>query len=509
MTLDSLKQRLLNLKAATFLLIVLVTLFELSHTKADPDLWGYLAFGRLFWTHSGFPYFDVFAYVPTLKPWVYHEWLTGVLFYPLYRTLGGSGLQIFKYVLGLATAGITYCTARRRGADLLPIAIILFISLPGLSPGYSPVRAQVFTYLFFAVSLYLLETARLSGNHRRLWLLVPIQMVWCNLHGGFLAGLGLILLYALGEALSRRPFWTYLLWLLLAGLATLVNPYGLQYWVYLAKAVTMPRPEITEWLSMFAAYKQGILASTAFLYFLILIVVAVLLVCWRRWREISPGLVMLVTLFLGVRHGRHIVFFVLAFAAYMPLLLTAFFRELKTRPEVIPWTRRLGGKIPALGVIFLIVFFAYRFGSRNPFNLKFPSEPNPAGKFEIYYPVGAVNYLQQRGLSGKLLVYFNWGEYCLWKLYPQCHVAIDGRYETVYPPNLNKEYFDFIDAKKNWRNFLGHYPPDMILIELRSRLYSFLSRDPEWRQVYADPGCVLFRRQEEVAAGPAQAHIQP
>jgi hypothetical protein len=509
MELDSLKHRLLNLKAAIFLLMVIATLYYLSHTRADPDLWGYLAFGRLFWTQGRFPYLDVFAYVPTLKPWVYHEWLTGVLFYPIYRTLGDPGLQILKNVLGLATVGATYLTARRRGADPLPIALILFISLDGLSMGYSPVRAQVFTFLFFAVFLYLLETARLSGNRRRLWLLVPIQIVWCNLHGGFLAGLGLILLYAVGEALSRRPFRPYLGWFLLAGLATLVNPYGLKYWVYLAKAVTMPRPEITEWLSLFGAYKQGILTSTDLFYFLNLIVVAVFLVWWSRWREITPALVILFTLYLGVRHNRHLVFFALTFAAYMPVLLTAFFRELKTRSEVIAWMQRLGGKIPALVVIVLIFFFSYRLISRNPLILKLPSEPNQTGEYEIYYPVGAINYLQQRHLSGKLLVFFNWGEYCLWKLYPQCHVAIDGRYETVYPPSLNKEYFDFLDARKNWRDFLKDYPPDMILIDLRSKLYALLSRDPQWRQVYADSGCVLFRRQGEVAVGPAQAHSQP
>jgi hypothetical protein len=509
MELDRLKHRFLNLKSAAFIVLVAAALFHLSYVEADLDLWGYLAFGRLFWTQGRFPYLDVFAYVPTLKPWVYHEWLTGVLFYPIYRTLGGLGLQILKYAVGLATVGVTYFTARRRGADPWSTVLILFIALPGLSKGYSPVRAQVFTFLFFAVFLYLLETARLSGNHRRLWLLVPIQMVWCNLHGGFLAGLGLILLYALGEALSRRPFRAYLGWFLLAGLATLVNPYGLKYWLYLFKAATIPRPHITEWLSLFEAYKQGILTSTGFLYFLILMVGAGLLAWWSRWREITPGLVILLTLYLGISHNRHLVFFALTFAAYMPVLLTAFFQELQTRPEVIPWIQRLGGAIPTVLVIFLIILFSYRFVSRNPLSLKLPSDPSLAAKFGVCYPLGAVDYIQQRRLSGKLLVYFDWGEYCLWKLYPQCRVAIDGRYETVYPPSVIKEYLDFFMVRKNWRNFLEHYPPDLILVQLRSRLHPLLSRDPQWRQVYADPGCVLFRRQGEVAARPAQARSQP
>jgi len=505
MATDSLKHRLLNLKVASFLLMILLTLYCLSTTLADPDLWGYLAFGRLFWSQKPFPYVDVFAYVPTLKPWIYHEWLTGVVFYPIYRTLGAPGLQVLKYALGLATVGVIYLTARRRGADLLPTALILFFALLAMSIGYSAVRAQVFTYFFFALFLYLLESARLSGQAQWLWLLVPLQVVWCNLHGGFLAGLGLIFLYALGEALSRRPFRTYLAWFLLAGLATLVNPYGLKYWSYLAQAVTMPRPEITEWVSILEGYKQGFVGGQEFYYFLALMAVAVFLSWWARWREITPALVLLFTFYLAVKHNRHIVFFALAFGAYLPRLLTAYSRELTTRPGFMAWIDRLGRKIPALAVLLLICLFAYRLAASNPLQLEVTPEPRLKTVAEVYYPVGAVDYLQQHHLSGKLLVHFNWGEYCLWRLFPQCLVAIDGRYETVYPEKLCQEYFDFLWARPGWRNFLEHYPPDLILIGLRSRLYALLNGDSEWRQVYADPGCVLFRRHGQPPPRPPQA----
>jgi hypothetical protein len=506
---DSLKHRLLNLNTAAFFLFLLIIIHSLNTTTADLDLWGYLAFGRLFWGQGQFPYQDVFAYVPTLKPWIYHEWLTGVLFYPLYQTLGAPGLQVLKLALGLATAGLIYLTARRRGADRLPTALMLWLAILGMSIGYSAVRAQVFTYFFFAAFLYLLETARISGQWGRLWLLVPMQILWCNLHGGFLAGLGLIFLYAGGEALSRRTFWPYLLWCVLAGLATLINPYGFKYWGYLAQAVTMPRPEITEWASLLGGYRQGFVGGQDFLYFLNIIVVAFFLILWARWREITPALVLLFTFFLGVSHYRHMVFFALAFGAYMPLLLTAYFRELSTRPGFMTWGHRLGWKIPTLAVVVLIGFLAYRIAVVNPLNLEITSEPSLESTIKPYYPVGALDYLDQAHLSGKLLVNFNWGEYCLWRLYPRCLVAIDGRYETVYPESLHREYFDFLFGRKNWRNFLNHYPPDLILIELRSPIYGLLSGDPDWRQVYADPGCALFRRQGQVAPRPVQDLSRP
>jgi hypothetical protein len=491
------RPRLLNLEAAALLALVILILYSLSTTVADLDLWGYLAFGRLFWTQERFPYHDVFSYVPTLSPWVYHEWLTGVIFYPIFQTLGAPGLQMFKFALGLAALGLVYLTARRRGAAPLPAAALLASTLMVAGAGYGAVRAQVFTYAGFAATLYLLETARQSGQPRCLWWLAPIQLVWCNLHGGFLAGLGLMLLYALGEALSRRPYRPYLLGLLAAILATLVNPYGLQYWTYLAHAATMPRPEILEWGSLWQGYRHGILPAPILLNFIALVTLTVTLAWWARWRELTPALVLLVTLGLALNHTRHLVFFALSFGTYMPALLTAYFRAAPPRPggRVRPPGR--GRRLSALLMIAGTVFLTSHLIRRGPLDLKIPAGPPAADPGAVYYPVGAVDYLEQQRLAGNLLVNFDWGEYCLWRLYPQCRVAVDGRYETVYPADLTREYFDFLLARPGWRTFLERYPPDMILIDIRSRLYGLLRHEPGWRQAYADSGCVLLLRSQK------------
>ncbi len=69
------------------LYLIFVALF--SSPIADYDLWGYLSFGRIFWEESYFPYQDVFSYTPTKTIWVYHEWLTGVCLYFIYKYSGG------------------------------------------------------------------------------------------------------------------------------------------------------------------------------------------------------------------------------------------------------------------------------------------------------------------------------------------------------------------------------------------------------------------------------------
>jgi hypothetical protein len=494
MNLETSKDKESLLKWVMGLLLIMILLYRLGTTTADPDLWGYLAFGRLFWEQGRFPYRDVFAYVPTLDPWIYHEWLTGVLFYPIYLHLGAPGLQVLKYTFGLTTAGLVYLTARKRGATPLAGAMLLFLIAGFLTIGYSAVRAQVFTYLFYAASLDLLESARINGRWRGLWFLVPLQALWCNLHGGFLAGLGLIFVYAAGEALSRRPFWPYLGILALASLATLINPYGLQYWTYLGGAVSMPRPEITEWASLFRAYQTGIISENQFFYILTITAFALFLIWWARWRELTPILNLGLTLYLGLKHYRHAVFFLLLLGAYLPLVLTTYLEELKTRPRVLSACRALGWKLPTLAGAVLILIVGYNFLSLAPLDLKTPPVPESGSKTEVYYPVGAVAYIKEHGLAGKVLLEFNWGEYFIWNLYPQCRVAIDGRYETVYPPAVNHEYFEFIFGRPKWRQFLTQYPPDLILVTSRSRICRLLQDDPQWRQAYSDTGCALFRR---------------
>lgn len=466
-------------------------LANLTLTAADPDLWGYLAFGRLFWETGIFPYEDVFAYAPTLQPWVYHEWLTGVLFYPVYQTLGASGLQLLKYALGLTALGFIYLTARLRGADLRGAILVLLLVQGFLPAGYSPVRAQVFTYAFYAVSLYLLEKARLSGRFRSLLWLVPLQVFWANLHGGFLAGLGLISLYAAGEALSRRPFLPYVGILGLAALATLINPYGVQYWSYLFMAVTLPRPEISEWAPVWEVLRSGRFLGE-FAYFFLVLALALFFAVKGRWRELTPMLTLSLTIYLGLKHLRHQVFVFILVGAYLPVLVTAYLERLKADPKVSTLGRRLGWRGPVVAALLIILLNGHRVAAKDPFSLNIVPRPELREKSNIYYPVGALEFINSNRLDGRLLTDFNWGEYLIWHLHPRCRVSLDGRFETVYPLAVCREYFDFIYGRENWRQFLEKYPPDMILIDSRADIYRLLAKEPSWRQVYADSGCALF-----------------
>jgi hypothetical protein len=477
--------RILFLSAGLYLLFV--ALF--SNVVADNDLWGYLSFGRVFWEDGYYPYGDVFSYTPTKSVWVYHEWLTGLSFYFIYKYAGAAGLQLLRYVIVLATIYLIYLTALKKGGTPLFACIALVPAILLISFGYVPVRAQVFTYFFFILTAYLLESARKGDRWAILAWLLPVQILWCNLHGGFVAGLGLIGLYALGECLSGRKYIPIIIAGILATLATMINPYGFQYWAYTIDALSMPRPEIDEWLSVLSAMKQGMHGVPIFVFAAMSFLSLLGCLCRRR-RDYTDILVTAVIIYLGVRHVRHSVFLGLIFGAGLPVVLSEYWNILRARSAF--FQRRSWFPGAAFVVLLLLIYLCI-----NPFRVSMLAPSFKIVTPPSNFPVGAVKWIMQNNVKGNILPHFDWGEFLIWHLYPPCRVAMDGRYETVYEDHVHREYFDFLSGRPDWKVFLQKYRHDMVLIKANTRTHSLMQNDPVWRVAYMDHESVLFMRKLE------------
>ena len=139
-----------------------------------------------------------------------------------------------------------------------------------------------------------------------------------------------------GRILARRRWWPYAAIFGLSLLATLINPYGFGYWGYMVRAVTMPRPNITEWSSIPRAYQYGLVTEPFIIYFLVLSFVGVVgyvaIQVAGGYRQ--PGLA--VSLFLGFRHIRHLSLFLIIAGVYLPVCLNLNIAYLQSHP----WLKR-------------------------------------------------------------------------------------------------------------------------------------------------------------------------
>jgi hypothetical protein len=474
-------------RVATHLAIpVIAWVLGFMTSLPDYDLWARLAVGSIFFQTGSVPRQDIFSYVPTKSLWIDHEWGSGVVLYASARYFGEYGIYAVKALLLYLILMLVSKTIRVR--DGKGSASILFYVLLGyaLFPGVaSLIRSQMFTYLFFALWLFGLERIRTKGRGM-LWMFPCTMLLWVNLHGGFVAGLGLVVMYAIGELLMRRSPLPYLWILALIVPITLVNPYGPALWRYIVEASLMPRPLIPEWHPISLRGPMQIIGGvrvhflTGYLVFVGLTAAVAVRSLLRRERLDWTRIICISALFLlSVRHQRHIVFFVLAVSAllhhrFVDLLDPV--RKLIGRAFPSGWPRigtavrwGLGYALPAVILVGILPRLSY--GIRVDYKR---------------FPVGSFEFIRQNGISGNLATAFDWGSYALWKLYPECKVLIDGRYEEVYPDEVFRSAVRFSEKQEGWREVLKRFPTDVVVLPKANYRLQDLSLLPDWRPVYQD-----------------------
>ena len=207
----------------------------------DNDVFWHLATGRYMWATGQVPHADPFSWTALGRAWIAHEWFTELLLYPLYRYGGYAALMlVFAAIITVAFA-LAYATARRLGASR-PLGIAVTLLAAVASSHTWGVRPQMISMLLMALIAWMLTRATLDPASRRLVrALPPLMALWANLHGGFIFGLGLIGIFALGQSsgaivatLQRAERPALGLWRILAlsVAACVVNPNWLKGLLY-------------------------------------------------------------------------------------------------------------------------------------------------------------------------------------------------------------------------------------------------------------------------------------
>ncbi|EKE02821.1 MAG: hypothetical protein ACD_20C00328G0014 [uncultured bacterium] len=485
-------------KAIFFSSLVLIVYFLTFRIPVpDFDLWARLAVGSLFFQTGGVLPHDIFAYSITKPTWVDHEWGTGVLFYSLTRCFGDLGIFVLKGILIFAIFILIYKVIRLNQDKFNNAFYFLLIGFTLYPSIASTVRSQIFTFFFFALWIYLLERVR-RGENRLLWILPITMIIWANMHGGFLAGLGLLFIYAVGELLNRKNPLKYFGILALSSMATLINPYGIKYWHYILEATTLNRIGFIEWqpISLTGPFHNILgmqihVLSGFFIFILLTVIVAFIAFIKRYNTDWVKILLALITLYMALKHQRHVVFFVLAMSGLMYSHFAYMFNWLVEQIK-----DRLGDKsliIPSfsfkIGVLALIIYLSSLI---YPIPTKFIVSP-------AVYPVGSLEFIKQNNLSGNLAITYNWGSYALWKLYPQCRVLIDGRYEEVYPNDMYLLALKFSEHIGNdWAKFLNVFHTDIIVAPKSAYKPVDLLSLENWKPVYEDQVSVVLVPKDKV-----------
>jgi hypothetical protein len=449
-----------------------------------------MKFGQDLWRSGTIVRKDIYSYLTGDQLWINHEWLAEAMFYAAFAAGGTVGLVAFKTFISLLITGSIYKHLKRETSDALRAGILAIVFSLVLIPYLATVRPQAFTFLVFLLILIVLKNAD-RGQIRWLWFVPPLLAFGVNLHGGFLACLGIFLLWvsvylgltilekkSLGSALDR-PNLEIMGIGIVAILGTLLNPYGPQLLFFLLRTATVSRPEIREWGPITLASFQGCV------YVFLLALVSMGLMCSRRERSPSLLILLACTALLPLVASRHVPLFAIAAAVFAGGHISdAWNRWLPAQtPSNNPHARKAWVPTFCFGAAAVVLALsALNFGCVR-------MDPRASA-----VPATAIGLLKQANLNGNLAIHFDWGEYALWHLGPRIKVSVDGRRETVYSAKIYAENLNFINGVGDWDAILKGSDTELALVSKNFAVFNLMKLKQDWVLVYDDPAAGLFVR---------------
>jgi len=379
---------------------------------AETDIWGHIRFGLDLLAMRQLPLMDRYSFTSDQR-WINHEWASQLIFAAAFKHGGLPMLAFVRLCVVIALAAVLARQLRRTAWPLRDG--LLAGALVFATPLLKATRPQIFSLPLYALTL----SALLED---RPWLPI-VFLVWANVHGGWLIGLGAVVVRAVSAPSRKR-----IAILIGCVAATLINPYGISLWWSLLDAMRRGWADVSEW--------QPIYARPFAINFAIIWIVTAGVAIWAALRErkvdLFTGLWTACVAVAAIRVSRHAPFFVITATVLVAARVTG-----REPPSNERWST---GSVTAMTTLAAATAFAVWFV------LKPTVTCLPPAAVPLPQDPAAVRYIRGAGLRGRVLVYFDWGLYAIWHLGDQLKVSIDNRRETVYSKKVVSDHSRFYDG---------------------------------------------------------------
>lgn len=460
---------LLQSKLFIYVILCFFALFLACISKDyDYDLYARLIVGEHFFKTGWISYEDFLSYTPT-HIWYDHEWGASVIFYAFFKLFGNFGLVLAQAITIFFTTFFIIKTQEIQTKSY-PFSMFFILGFMFLFAHQNPsiVRCHMFSFMFLSMFIYFLEKNRLH-NSNLIWLVPFLTIVWNNIHGGVVSGLGMIFIYMIGELISKRPWRKYLYVLLVATPLLVINPYGVEYLDFLFAANTMNRKYITEWWGVFVQ-RHVVYYYPLFCTAMFTIILAFINFLKKEKLNITKVLALLITAYLGISHVKLLsTVLVVVASLYYNDIIRLFDKNCIKRLNKFATTL-------AIVSIFYIPF----------------TSPTIARTHPKKFPVSEVEFIKQNNIKGNILTSFGLGSYTSYKLYPNNLIYMDGRYEEVYYDKEFDNLMAYEQQKPNWDDVLNNYPTEILMPEIKNPVYKKLQENKNWEEVYTGTICGVF-----------------
>lgn len=449
-------------------------------------------------------YSNFYSYTEGSYKFINHHWLSGVVFYFLFNLVGWTGLSVFKILVSVVTFAILFAVAKKKSNFWLAAVF----SLPTLFVigGRTLLRPEVFSYLFIAIFIWILFESERKPNSNKIFWLLPLQLLWVNMHIFFFIGIALAAgflaerIFVGWGNLKHDPLVKKLIILILGLiLVCFANPNGIAGALYPLKIFNNYGVELVENdpISKFLRLYPAIENINIFAFFVSIAILAVGFVLNRKNKPIFFFLATLTTAVLSFKIIRGLSLFALVFLpaasiSFYPVFLKAR-NWIESKPKEIQNIKYILASlllIMALGTGYFAV--SQKYGPYFEFGLGLTEASNNAAQF-----------IKENEIKGPIFNDHDIGSYLIFNLYPQEKVFVDNRAEAYPESFFNDVYNPILTNENKWQEELDKYNFNSIVFYRYDEgdgaiqfLYNRVS-DPKWVLVFADQYAAVFVRNSD------------
>jgi hypothetical protein len=422
----------------------------------------------------GLPSEDELTVLGAGSSWTDQQWGAQLLAYGAYRLDGHATLALLAAIFVLAAFVLAAVGARRLGAG--PRAIVLvFFPVILAAPWAWTIRAQVFTLPLYTGLVWLLASEARRPS-RRVYLALPVLIVWGNLHGSAALGALLVCLLAGIELVSSRgrSLARSAILAVLAPLAVLVTPYGPLDAARYYRLMLLDPPfadRVTEWQPSDPAWDT--------LVFYALAAIALGVAIWGRRRLTAFDLATLALTFAGaVSAIRGIPWFALACMVLLPVAI-----GMRLEGAAAPVRKGVNRALAAGAAIVLgVVVSVLLVRDESWFERSWPNSALPALREAASDP------------SVRVFATDRHADWLLWKVPGlRGRIAYDVRFE-LYDAAFFDRLLEYKTQRGDWKAIATGYA--IVVLDEKSSLNhtrDFLA-EPGARKLYEDDVIAVVRR---------------
>lgn len=487
-----------------YLLLVVAFVLGLKQLH-EPDLWWMFRTGEWMVQNSKIPTEDVFSYTLKGTEWISVKWLFELIAYGLVSIAGPESISLLQSLVNVLLVILFARTVRNFSKlvydinlnpyhPFLILGSLLFLffidyRLTG--------RPEMTSILFVLAYLHLFIRYRIKPGKFIFWL-IPLQILWVNLHEGFAVGIVLLLAFGIGNLLDflitkqgdKKIVQQLLVASLLAVLAVAINPRGFYmfYHPYFLFSVVGSNHFTTELNSVFFkpyyffSFKEPYFAIASFVIAILAIVQQFTQQKTQILSKISLGYigVIFAFLYLGTTGYRNLVFPILLIFPFSWTVVLRFISKVG-HTKISQYSSILILVLPLFAYGAIVTNFYYEnFRQNDRYGLVVYAASNPSG---------AAKFAKENGLADKRCFSdYLTSSFYLWNLRPGFESFIDLRDLDIFPPEFFNKFasittftnkFDESDQEYNYDYamlYSGQFP----------NLHRYLYHSENWRQVYAD-----------------------